>query len=147
MQAQQAHHLGGEVHWRKYADGDVYKVKLRPGDGRDGVIEFPGPKWSLCRGDTVIGSCGIKTDIDGVGTIWAFFSEEARGEGRKILRFMWQRLDEAFRDVGYYRLQACVSVDRPEYAKFIEMIGFQAEGLMRNATPDKRSVWLYSRVK
>lgn len=135
------------IEFNPYEDGDVFAVRLRDGDPLGSpVCDYPGPAWSLKSGDEVLMCFGIHLVGAGSGMLWAFFSDEARGHGLKIIKFAKPIIDGAFEKYRYHRIQAIVRADREEYQRFIELFGFEKEGLMRQATANRQDIWLYSRV-
>lgn len=135
------------VEFRGYEDGDVYAVKIRLGDPLGApVVEYPGVKWTMTVNGEPAAVAGIMNGGPGIGMLWAFVSDDARGHGKKIVKFIRPKLDFAFKEMRYHRLQAIVRVDRPEYQRFIELLGFEKEGLMKKAAFNQDDLWLYARV-
>ena len=140
------------VKFRKYREGDVFRVRIRHGDALNGpVCDFPGPSWTMIGEefgeDRPLLVFGIINAAPGVGTLWAYISDDARGHGVAMVKFGRARMDEAFEIMKYNRVQAVVRTDRPEYERFIELLGFEKEGTMRNGSVGgEHDVFLYSRI-
>jgi hypothetical protein len=133
--------------WRPYQSGDAYKIRLREGDnyGYDEVAEYDGPGWSLVKDDEVIASFGIYEIDEGIGHLWAYISDSARGHGRTLIKFGRRVINLAMDN--HHRLQSTVRADKDEYVRFTEMLGLSKEGLMRKATNNQMDLWMFSKVK
>ena len=130
-----------------YVQGDLYEIDMRAGDDiGDEVREHPGPSWTLKDEGEVLACFGICNIYGGVGTAWAFVSDKARHHGASLPKAMIAKLKECFDVMKFHRLQTVVRPDMKEYLRFVELIGFEREGLMRKATPRKQDVLLYSMV-
>jgi len=130
-----------------YVQGDVYDIEVREGDDiNDGIQENAGPSWTLKDEGEVLACFGICNIYGGVGTAWAFVSDKARHHGASLPKAMIAKLKECFDVMKFHRLQTVVRIDSKEYQRFVELIGFQREGLLRKATPSKQDVFLYSMV-
>lgn len=134
------------LRWRTYKKGDVFRINVREGDTWGGdVEEYDGPAWSLVEGETVLASFGICKIEEGIGHLWAYISEDAKGHGRTMIKFGRKVIGMAMSN--YHRLQSNVRADKEEYVRFSEMLGLEKEGLLRKATADKRDLWVFSKVK
>lgn len=136
------------VGWRPYAAGDIGQIKARSADDfeRDAFEEY-GEAWTLWEEGRPVGIFGIAPVDEGVGMFWGVVSDDARGRGlrwvKRRMRFVqgWLMVQMGV----YRRLQTTIRLDR-EYKRFIELLGFQKEGLMRKIAADGGDLWLYSRV-
>ncbi len=97
--------------------------------------------------DEVVACFGLTFDSEGVYKIWAIISDEARGHGRLMIKFMRSTIASAYEKLGIHRLTAVVRADMPEYSRFIELLGFDYEGTMRKASPNKTDLKVYGRLK
>lgn len=127
--------------------GDVEQLKVRPGDAlgvppKDEV----GFGWTMKKGGRPIGCGGFFTISEGVGMVWVILSDEVRGHGKKLCQFARDATQIAFEEMGWHRIQSAVRCDKPEYQRWAELMGFEKEGRLRKATPDKVDLFLYARV-
>ena len=60
-----------------------------------------------------------------------------------ITRAIWGFL----RTTDMRRLETQVFIDWPPGPRWVELLGFEREGLMRRYTPDNRDAWLYAKVR
>lgn len=133
---------------RPYEEDDVFKVKIRLGDPLGAVVgNYPGPAWTMEKDGRVIAVMGITAVSGGIGLVWSFISDEARGHGKMMVKFAREKMKFALTEMRFHRLQAVVREDRPEYQRFAELMGFQKEGLMRKACANGDDLWLYSRIE
>ncbi len=131
----------------RYRKGDVFALKIRDGDGFGVPPEDEvGFGWTMKKAGRPIG-CGGFLDIgQGIGLVWVMLSDEVRGHGVKLCRFARTATEIAFEEMGWHRIQAAVRCDRPEYQRWARMMGFECEGRLRKAAPDKTDLYLYARV-
>jgi RimJ/RimL family protein N-acetyltransferase len=95
----------------------------------------------------VVGIVGLVTLHDGVGEVFSILSDRVEKSPfafhRKVLG-----LSYAYATVlGIRRLQATVRVDQPKAARFIELLGFEKEGVMRKFGVDGSDYFLYARAR
>ncbi len=130
-----------------YTPGDVFALDIRDGDGLGIPPEDEvGFGWTMKKEGRPIG-CGGFLDIgQGIGLVWVMLSDEVRGHGTKLSRFARKATDIAFETMGWHRIQAAVRCDRPEYQRWARLMGFECEGRLRKAAPDKTDLYLYARV-
>ena len=131
----------------RYTEGDVFKLKIREGDGlgvpaKDEI----GFGWTMKKDGKPIGCGGFQDIGQGIGMVWVMLTDEVRGHGKKLCRFARSATDIAFEEMGWHRIQAAVRCDRPEYQRWAELMGFEQEGRLRKAAPDKTDLYLYARV-
>ena len=136
------------VGWRPYVTGDIGLIKARAVDDFDhDMFEECGEAWTLWEEHRPVAIFGIAPVDEGVGMFWGVVSDDARGRGvrwiRRRMTFVQRWLMQQMN--VYRRLQTTIRLDR-EYQRFIELLGFQNEGLMRKIAADGGDLWLYSRV-
>jgi RimJ/RimL family protein N-acetyltransferase len=130
-----------------YTDGDVHLLDIRDGDGF-GVPpkDERGPAWTMKKDGRPIACGGFVGIGDGMAVVWVMATDEVRGHGMKLCRFARNATKIVFETMGWHRIHAAVRVDRPEYQRWAELMGFEREGCMRKAAPDKTDLYLYARV-
>ncbi len=130
-----------------YAAGDVYRIQVRLGDPMGGPLtECSGAKWSMKVDGKIVACIGLQPEYDGVGNLWAYISDDARGHGREMFRAGARFINGMF-EMGYHRIQCVIRKDRPEYARWIRLFGFKEEGCLIQATTDRKDVFIYAKVK
>lgn len=94
-----------------------------------------------------VGCFGVWMHWESVGRAWTFLSDEAVAHPMALHRFVRQKLEAFISEEGMKRIEATVDPHHPAAIRWIERLGFQCEGLMRNygpgGTPD---TFLYARV-
>jgi len=132
-----------------YVKGDVFKVAYREGDTFDSfAVDHPKTVGTtLKKNGKILGCAGFVMECDGVATFWGFFSEECRGHGVMIFKASCQKIKDFMSTNNIRRLQATCRTDRPEYNRFITMLGFSFEGCLRNAAPNGNDINIYSRIR
>lgn len=130
-----------------YEAGDVAQLEVRPGDGFGTPTEDqPGLAWTMKAAGKPV-ACGGFVEIGyGVAMVWVIASDGVRGHGRKFCRFARRATRIACEEMGWHRVQAAVRADRREYQRWAELMGFEREGVLRKAAPDKSDLCLYARV-
>lgn len=138
------------VEFRPYRKGDVFELELRVGDdyGSKQIYEYEDDviAFTLLEDDKPIMCWGIVEMLPGVGHMWAYITDEARGHGIAIVRHGRRIIDRTLGTI-FHRLQSNVRADSEEYMRFTELFGFEKEGLMRQATADRKDLWMYARVR
>jgi RimJ/RimL family protein N-acetyltransferase len=136
------------VRFRPYEENDVYAVKLRAGDAMGtAVMKYDGPAWTMVNDkDEPIACYGVSPITEKIGFLWAFISDEARGNGIKMIKEGRKMINHALSDLGLHRVQSIVRADRPEYKRFSLALGLECEGLMRKAADNGQDIWLFAKV-
>ena len=109
------------------------------------ALAAAGPAFTGFVDDQPIGCAGVICLDEGRdrGHVWALMTSLTGGHMLAITRVILRFLQ--WTDIR--RLETQVFLDWPPGQHWVEMLGFQREGLMRQYTPDKRDAWLYARVK
>lgn len=130
-----------------YEPGDVAKLDIRDGDLFEATfVEPPLPAWTMKDNGMPIACGGIMDQGHGLGVVWMFVSDGARGHGRDLYRFSTNALEFAENELGMYRIHTLVRTDVPEYLRWAQLFGFDLEGRLVKAAPDRRDVYLLARV-
>ena len=135
------------VSFRDYEEGDVYRLDLREGDTLGVVLQdHPFPAWTMMDGDEVIACMGVLDAGGGVGNLWMYVTDKARGHAIPLFRFCQSALRRLFDVMQFHRIQTVIRTDRPEYERWAQMFGFEKEGLLRKATSAQEDLYLFARV-
>ena len=132
-----------------YQLGDREYLEAREGDllGGDEFDEESGPTWTLLVDDIPATIFGFVNTSPGVYELWAEASDTVRGHGFAVIRLVNQIIELAFKNLEMHRLQATCRADREEYTRFMEIMGFEREGVLRQVTPNRKDLILYSMVR
>lgn len=116
-----------------------------------GVISEPGYAQSIAKagqaftaldGQTVILCAGLIEAWQGRAIAWALVSKHA---GRHFFS-IHRAVDGFLKQTEYRRIEATVQADFPQAWRWIQMLGFKHEGLMRCYAPDGSDHHLFARV-
>ena len=142
---------------REYRPEDFSETEFSPHE-QCIVAEQPIGEWAKFHGKqgpartvvdpdgAVVFCAGIHHFWHGTGEVWALFSPLAR-RYLETPRFAKQLLELYVARFGYERLQAVVNPDWPEAVRFIELLGFEKETLMKKYGPNGVDMVLYAWVK
>lgn len=131
---------------RLYEYGDLNNFKERDGDylNYDASYQANDDTYSLINEkNEVVAVMGLVVLHDGVAGVWAVISDNARGHGIAVTRFAKKLLKRWIYVYVLHRIQAMVRVDKDEYKRWIQLIGFEYESTMRKVSPDKRDMECY----
>ena len=83
-----------------------------------------------------VAATGLIVPYEGLAYGWARISDEARGSGLGLTRAFMSCLVHARFALPHLRqVRVEVSIDRPEYLRWIKMLGFESESIKREAGP------------
>lgn len=94
-------------------------------------------------GTRVVGCAGIVTQFAGVGTLWAVLADDSRRHFVAIHR----TVERVLGMVRLRRLEASSEVDFAQGCRWLELLGFQSEGVMRSYGPDGKDHFRYAKVR
>lgn len=94
-----------------------------------------GPAWTLRRDGRVLGCGGVVLLWPGVGEAWSL-SAAADGAALVMTRAVAAGLAAAEADHGLHRVQASVRRDNGRGRRWLAVLGFEEEGIMRAYGPD-----------
>jgi len=150
-------HHAGRTGWseqvdliiKPYSSGDWARVKIRWGDGfapaPDDMI-MNGIAGTVYAGDSVIACGGVLPLYEGVGQVWSYVSDEARGHGRFIVRNVRNAIPVIMEEMNLHRVQATVQSHREEYIRFAKAIGLEWESTMKCAAPTGEDMEMFVKV-
>lgn len=101
------------------------------------------PAWAGIVDGQVVGCAGLVEQWTDRALCWALFSEAAGPHFLAITRFV-QRVFALFH---YRRVEAYVDPNFAEAQRWVRILGFEREGLMRAFTPTGEDNLLFARVR
>jgi len=136
------------VEFRTYRVGDRKMFKPRIGDYICGpeYDEEAGPTWTLLVDGCPVGIVGLSCVVPGVYDMFAFPSERVRGHGLLVMKFAKRTIATAWETLSVHRIQATCLADNDEYNRFLVALGFKKEGVLRQVSPNRRDLAIYSIV-
>lgn len=115
-------------------------------DSLDAYAEY-GQSFSLLdNNNLVIAMGGIVAKWPGVGIAWIAAQEELNPYRFIFAKNVKKELNRIAFEVGYHRIETTVRTDFPEAVKFIEWLGFDKEGLLKQGLPGKVDCYSYAKL-
>lgn len=142
----------------KFHEDDLFLIRLRDrdiaefqparGTGMMDATAFKAEKgeaYTLTIDGKVICIAGLFEMWPGVAEVWTLMSDEAHRYGIAITRFIKKLIAEHTGD--YHRVQCTVAEDYEISHKWLNVLGFEREGLLRKFARTGDSYYMYARVK
>lgn len=123
------------------AQAHVKDDLLQPGVAES--LANAGQSFTAIEGNQVIAIAGIAPQWEGRAIAWALISEDAGKHFLAIHRAVKGFLNQC--DIR--RIEAFVDADFEQGMKWMEMLGFENEGLMRKFSIIGNDCYLFARVK
>lgn len=134
---------------RYYQDGDIVEETYREGDrvssSNDLIVRHGTFARTVTHDGVVLGAFGCVMRYPGVADAWAVISDDARGHGLALTRLIRRQMHDWIRQLYVWRVTACV-IDgerSSEYARWVELLGFEFESVETHAGPHGEDVWRY----
>ena len=99
----------------------------------------------LADDGTVLGCIGVTPLWDGVGSAWAFLSEEILRQPLSLHKNVVHLLRDLEERDGYHRIEATVASNHDAGQRWLERLGFWCEGLLHSYGPDRADHYQYAR--
>ncbi len=137
---------------RRYREGDIDRINQRSCD--DIGMDKQAAEISASSGYTItldvdgapVAVGGIVKLYDGVGQIWAVISDDARSHGLELVRSCRRLIESVTVLEKLDRIHCLVCADNVENQRFIKLLGFRCEFLMRKGGGYGRNAYMFSRV-
>lgn len=97
-------------------------------------------------GDDVFACGGVTTRWKGTGEVWTLNSPIVKDYPLLFHKLMLRWLETIRKYHGLRRIQAVVEADNDTYVKWIELLGFKREGLLRKYY-DGKDFYMYAKVE
>lgn len=146
------------VYFRDFRENDFNRIEAVA--NQEGLAEYKDFfKWAeiaerrelsvTCETETgeILCCFGLNILWDGVGEIWAAFTNKVVDYQKEITIHTAMILDSIQESFHLVRLQAHVLADVPESNRFLKHYGFQLEGRMKKYNPYGLDENLYARIR
>jgi len=135
---------------------DVQSLKLRLED-TDRLIYRNEAEWlevakksiayTLLYDDKILCCGGVCFYREGFGEAWILCSHGVEDHPLITVRAVKNVIEDIMKFCQVHRVQATVRCDWDRAQKFIEFLGFQKEGTLRQYGPDRSDYYMYSRIR
>lgn len=105
-------------------------------------IAHAGPSITGLVNGRVMGCCGIASPGFGIGTLWAFVAQDSGPHFIRLDRCVRRLLEIP----KLRRIEASAETDFRNGCRWLEMLGFQSEGVMRKYGPHGEDHMRYART-
>lgn len=102
-----------------------------------------GPCFTGVHEGAIVGCSGVVKQWDNRAVAWALLSDHSGKHFPRIHKAVKRFLDT----VDFKRVEAFVDYDFDQGHRWIRMLGFKPEGVMRCFTPEGKDAVLYARIK
>jgi hypothetical protein len=106
------------------------------------ALKASGPAFSGEVGGRIVACAGIATQFTGMGTMWAAVAVDAKPSFVRLHKCALRLLQS----MQLRRIEATAEADFGPACRWLELLGFRSEGLMRAYGPDGRDHIRYARV-
>ena len=130
----------------QWAQADPKDLELGFGAFRENRVPLEGTAFAARVDGKCIGAYGVLDLGNGLGHVWALFSEELLSDHWLSLA-RHAKADLSIADeMGLTRVQIATSTEHPKAAKFLEWLGFESKQFMAGYFPNGGDACLYERV-
>lgn len=106
-----------------------------------------GPAWTMMEGEQIVACCGVRILWEGVGEAWLIFSPAVEGHTIEATKIIKKYLRRVIDDTKLNRVQAFCATANPKAARYLEVLGFEREGVMRKLGRDGADQYIYAIVE
>jgi len=141
---------------RKFRPIDLAEFEIRKedrhrfgGQGKQGILELTelGESYTMSWDNEILAVGGVVFYKPDFGEAWIACTRLIDMYPMAAFRAVKRLLDNLFDELGLNRLQATANCDRLKAQVFVEHLGFQREGRLRNYGPNKSDYYMYSRIR
>ncbi len=137
---------------------DILQMKLRDNDlnmlssmddwlGNLWEMKKRGYAYTIYHEEDVVACAGVTYIVSGVAEIWAITGELVAKYPKDFHKICKQIVAEALEKDNLHRLQCTAEVGYARTIKWLERLGFEREGTLRNYTPDGKDMYIYSIIR
>lgn len=123
---------------------DDYREMLKMNNGHWEKITN---SFTVCREDLIIACGGLVHHWSGRGELWIILSFKLDRSDMLFLHRTVKKFLDDCHDSGYTRLEASVLEGFVAGHKWLKMLGFEPEGIMRSYDPSGKTHTSYSRIR
>lgn len=105
--------------------------------------ETEGLAFTILYEGQIVACVGIIKEREGVGLAWALYPPDI-GKYPIDPRIAKNKLKELMEKHNFWRVEATARADFPAGARYLRYMGFEREGLMKKAEPDKTDSILFA---
>ncbi len=131
---------------KPYVLGDSASIDARIGDDWGIAGQADGMAYTLWDNDKPIACGGVLPVWDGVGSVWCVMSNDVRNHGLELTKKVRFLMNDTMEFYSMHRLNAIVSVNKPEYVRWARLMGFEIETVLEKAAPDKTDLYFMGKV-
>ena len=99
--------------------------------------------WTFEENNEILAIVGLEPQWEGRAVAWTFISQHAGKHFPMIHKVITAIMDNS----GFKRIETTVDVGFKQGHRWMKMMGFEVEGLMRAYRPDGGDMFLYARIK
>ena len=115
--------------------GNIWEMKKR------------GYVYTIYHEDEVVACVGVTKIVSGVAEIWAITGKLVEKYPKDFHKLCIKIIKEAFKKDNLRRLQCTAETDYDRTIKWLERLGFEREGTLRNYTCDGKDMYIYSIIR
>jgi RimJ/RimL family protein N-acetyltransferase len=101
--------------------------------------------YTAVENGRVVASGGIVEKWQGVAFAWFFFDQDVGGRSFVHIHKTVQRFTRILLKERYHRIECTVDVEHREGRRWMDLLGFTLEGMLRKYGPDGRDHFIYAR--
>lgn len=109
-----------------------------------GFMASEGIAFAFIADELCFGIGGIFPTGPGVGEMWALMDRATFRSPRFVRTSGLEILRQAFADLKLHRIQSNADMSLPYHARWLQSLGFQFEGVMKQFTPDRQDMARYA---
>jgi len=127
---------------------DMDEAKRKSQEWRKWAMDnaLQGPSYTIRDGNHILSCCGVRVLWPGVGEAWLIFSPEIEKHTLEATKIIRTYLAKIIADCELRRVQAFATVNSPKAARYLEVLGFQREGVLRKLGRDGSDHYCYAIV-
>lgn len=134
---------------RPYNKGDVYEMPVRDNDRMGGEPEanMHDLAITLLLENQPVACVGIVIVSQGVGHAWSYMTNGLRDYKIELVKLLRREIPVVMKNIGIHRLQVTIQAHMHRNIRFAELLGFQEEGILRAAAPNKADLRIMAIVR
>lgn len=110
-------------------------------------MKSKGYGFTIYHEDDVVACIGVTKIVSGVSEVWAITGKLVEKYPKDFHKMCKRIIEYAFEIDNLHRLQCTAEVGYDRTIKWLERLGFEREGMLRNYTPDGKDMYIYSIIR